>query len=221
MSNMRPIGAMLLGLSVGVLVACMQQDTVTTPAEQPRLAPDFAQRPANSGPFIVRYESEGFLGDIFFGVDPVRELVSVNGLGALDPSQSTLCGGSATLDILNFQEISTPSGAVVRAVQGKDVTQHIYDLNEGGNWFDVFFGQSPCAALSLPRLAQGTGNFRLHDNDVEITGERANAFGWRAQGTLEDLVNGGRVHYTETQTAVQLRNGTFRFLVEKILLAGQ
>jgi hypothetical protein len=218
MSRLRHSGILLLGLNFGVLAVCGKQETLTSPAEQPPVALDLSNAPATSGPFIVRFESEGFLGEIFFGVDPVRELVSVNGLGTIDPAESALCGGGAPLDILSFQEIATPSGAVVRAVQGRDITQHIYDLNEGGNWFDVFFQQGPCAALTLPRLAQGRGNFRLHDNDVQVSGERANAFGWRAEGALQDLANGGKVHYTETQTAVQLRNGNFRFLVESILL---
>jgi hypothetical protein len=71
----------------------------------------------------------------------------------------------------------------------------------------------------LPRLAQGTGNFRYTNNDFAGGGKGGNAFGWRAEGTLDDLVNGGRARYTEEQTALFLPDGTFKeFLVENIFL---
>lgn len=83
----------------------------------------------------------------------------------------------------------------------------------------MFFEQGPCAALQLPRLAQGTGNFRYTNNDFAGGGKGGNAFGWRAEGTLDDLVNGGRARYTEEQTALFLPDGTFKeFLVENIFL---
>lgn len=97
-----------------------------------------------------------------------------------------------------------------------DVTQHVYDLDEGGGWFEQ---ASLCDALQLPRLAQGTGSFRYTDNDLPVSGNGADAFGWRAEGTLEDVVNGGRVRYNEEQTALFLPNGDFKgFLVENIFL---
>jgi len=54
----------------------------------------------------------------------------------------------------------------------------------------------------LPRVAEGIGDhFRFNTNCAFVApcDKPSGTDGWRARGTLTDLVNGGKVRYTEEQ----------------------
>ncbi len=80
-----------------------------------------------------------------------------------------------------------------------------------------------CEDLSgAPVLYSGTVALHRTDNNFTETGSeggRANSFGWSAHGVLDDLVNGGQVHYSETlRVVVNPQTGEFRELVANIRL---
>jgi len=191
-------------------------------AERAPLEPDqalepafnFTNGPAAAGPFVMRR------GDQFVWVafDPARGLLSLNGLGVVDPATSVFCTGTGSLDVWSLQEVALALGGDDPTVRGlllgRETTQHVY-----GDIHAFLSEPDMCAAVQLSRLAQGRGYFRVTDNDLFGAGPGGNSFGWTAEGILDDLVNGGQVQYNEEQRAVWLPDGTFKgFVVENILL---
>lgn len=117
---------------------------------------------------------------------------------------------------MDFQEVFSPSGAVKFFADGQNVTEHVHDAGAGGGWFNQ---ASLCDALKLPRLAQGTGVLHYTDNNFFVTGKAPDSFGWRAQGTLDDLVNGGQVSYREEARLIfDQTSGSFKLFVDNIRL---
>lgn len=191
-------------------------------AEQAPLEPDPALEPAfnltngpaTAGPFVIR--SAGQFA--WVATDPARDLVSINGLGAVDPASSVFCTGTGSSDVWSIQEVIVTLGSgspTDRALLlGRNNTQHVY------SGILAFYSEPDfCAAIQRPRLAQGRGNLSSFDNGLWGADPGSHSFGWAAEGVLEDLVNGGQVHYSEEQRAVFLPDGTFKgWLVENILL---
>jgi hypothetical protein len=74
----------------------------------------------------------------------------------------------------------------------------------------------------LPRVAEGIGDhFRLNTSCSWIApcDKGRITDGWRARGTLADLVNGGQVRYTEEQRYFfNPQTGELKILVENIRL---
>ena len=200
-----PITVALLGAltaSCGEVAPTASDETLPGPSF------NFSNGPTNPGPFVVRGNFNAFL----LNANSDGSLVSVNGLGTLDPNQSVVCGGATIFDLVEFQDIENPSGAL-NELDKQEGTKHIYADAA------TFFSQlSLCDALNLPRLAEGRGQLVATDNDLQVSGTRANAFGFRMQGTLDDLVNGGKAHYNEVLQLLIGKNGSFRVLRSEINL---
>jgi hypothetical protein len=202
---------------LGLVFACSEQNMPTALNDE-ELTPsfNFTNGPVHPGNSVV---FRGTVPVFWIGTDPARDLVSVNGLGTHDPSQSLPCGGAVDFDIWEFQD-ALASGLLVSHAVIHDPTQHIY-----AGIANFFSQASLCDALLLPRVAEGLGDhFRFNDNcvfGVCDNGAPRNGWtqGWRARGKLADLVNGGQVRYTETQRVVyNVGTGQFRVLVENIRL---
>jgi len=219
MGSTRLIATILLGLGAGVQFGCTDHDTPTAPA---RPAYNFVNGPGNAGPYVVRVQGPfppGF-GYFLIGIDIARNRLSVIGLGSLDPAQSSGCKPDGAFSILDIQEVFTPSGAVKFLADGQTVTQHVYALDAGGGWLDVWNNTGLCDALKLPRLAQGTGVFHYTESNLSLSGKAPDSFGWRAQGTLDDLVNGGQIRYQEEARLIfDQKSGSFRLFLDRILLS--
>jgi hypothetical protein len=201
------------------LVACGEVTEPVAP-EATELNPsapafNFSNGPPHPGKSVV---FRGGVPVIWIGTDPARDLLSVNGLGTLDPSQSWPCVFPAgePPDILEFQNAVTKGGITSHAVM-ENPTQHIYAGLAN-------FGSQPtfCDALKLPRVAEGIGDhFRFNTNcSFDAPCDRGvRTEGWRARGTLTDLVNGGKVRYTEVQRVhIDPETGDVKVLVENIRL---
>lgn len=202
---MRRLPFILLPLLV---VACTD---VQSPAidQQPQF--NFSNGPPNPGNSVVL---RGAGPAIWIGTDPARDLVSVNSLGTLDPSQSFVCSGTEGFDITEFQNAWSSGGKRLNAVV-QNPTQHIY-----AGIANFFSQPSFCDALSLPRVAEGIGDFfRLGDNCNGYCDQNVATGSIRAQGTLSDLVNGGQTHYTEVQRGLfNFNTGEVTWVVEDIRL---
>lgn len=195
-------------------LGCAAEEAALEPDQALGSVFDFTNRPAAAGPFVMR-RADQF---VWVGIDPARGLLSINGLGTIDPASSVFCTGTGSLDVWSLQEVVLELGGDAPTVRGlllgRENTQHVY-----GDVLAFLSEPDMCAAVQLPRLAQGRGNFRVTDNDLFGGGPGGNSFGWAAEGILDDLVNGGQVHYTEEQRAVWLPDGTFKgFVMENILL---
>ena len=204
-----PITVALLGAltaSCGEVAPTASDETLPGPSF------NFSNGPANPGPFVIR----GDFNAALLNVNSDGSLLSINGLGTLDPDESFLCGGASVFDVADFQDIAHSSGAVNSLAQQKVVTQHIYA--DAATWFATDDDEGICAAINLPRLAEGRGQLIATDNDLPVSGTRANTFGFRMQGTLDDLVNGGKAHYNEVLQLLIGKNGSFRVLRSEINL---
>ncbi len=192
-----------------LLVACT--DVQSPEIEQQPLF-NFGNGPAHPGYSVV---SRGDFPNIFVGFDAASDLVSVNGLGTLDPSQSVVCSGAEGFDIVDYQLVWA-NGYLRTVWVFENPTQHIYA------GVDNFRSQPTfCDAVSLPRLAQGIGDeFRLTGNCfADICDQTAATGGVTAHGTLDDLVNGGKTNYSEEQRfVVNFVTGETKWLTENIRL---
>jgi hypothetical protein len=178
--------------------------------QQPQF--NFSNGPANPGNSVV---FRGAGPAIWISTDPARDLVSVNGLGTLDPSQSFVCGGAEWFDIIEFQNAVTSRGLRLNAVV-QNPTQHIY-----AGIANFFSQASFCDALSLPRVAEGIGDhLKLNDNcNGGGCDQNAATGSLRARGTLADLVNGGQMRYTEAQHFVfNFKTGEVKWVAQNIRL---
>ncbi|MGH8568327.1 MAG: hypothetical protein ACREXU_09980 [Gammaproteobacteria bacterium] len=92
----------------------------------------------------------------------------------------------------------------------RDATIHIYSPVPGG-FTDV---RSLCQRMPVSR---GIGNLTSTDNDRIVTGPGANAFGSRAQGTVE-LAAGGSAGVSAERQSLVLPNGERRLLVSRVVL---
>ena len=81
---------------------------------------------------------------------------------------------------------------------GRDINIHLYDLST-----------FTCVG---PPIAQGTGNVTVNINDAPNVGRGASSLSWRIQGTLNDLVNGGRMRVTAATHYLLLPNDSFSIL---------
>jgi len=192
-----------------LLVACT--DVQSPEIEQQPLF-NFGNGPANPGYSVV---SRGGFRNVFVGGDAARDLVSVNGLGTLDPSQSVFCNGTEGVDIVDYQLVRANESLRTVWVM-ENPTQHIYAGIENFRSQPTF-----CDALSLPRVAEGIGDeFRLTQNCLaDVCDQTAATGGVTAHGTLDDLVNGGKTNYSEEQRfVVNFVTGETKWLAENIRL---
>src|SRR3989442_11983308 len=93
------------------------------------------------------------------------------------------CGGALTPEPQPVQTVGEMQDVMRQLRLLRDVNIHVYSPVPAG--FSGFM--SLCGATPI---AQGTGNLTSTDNDRLVTGNGANAFGFRAEGTV-DLVAGG------------------------------
>ncbi len=171
-------------IGLALLVGACGQDEVTTSPEAVELAP-VAQSvfggPLNPGQSMVyRFETT----DVWVAINGERTLLSINGAGTTDLPSSILCGG-AEYDAWPVQDAFNRT--LNRISIGQEVHQIIMAL--------------PADCSHTP-LAVGTGQFKLHDNDVFYSGTRMNSWGWNAQGILHDPVTGDPYQYLENQLFV-------------------
>jgi hypothetical protein len=116
-------------------------------------------------------------------------LISITGWPG---SIADLCNSVGTGDLMDFQVKPHSEAEVNAMISNRDATVQILALEPD---------QRLCRDLqNAPVLYQGTAALRRTDNNFTefgTEGGRANSFGWRVNGLLEDLVNGGHVQYTE------------------------
>ena len=183
-------GGCLLVVSVFVL-GCGDSAAPTTVADlsEPRF--NFINGPSTAN--VFRHE-EQILVDIF---DPETDLLVEAGLPA-DPSDAFFCGGGSGFDLMPIQNAGLLQDAINVLILGRDIHIHVYNVTTPGGICD-----------ELP-IAQGMGNVTLNDNDSPIAGPGANSFGWRIQGTLDDLVNGGKVRVAGVARFLILPDESFK-----------
>lgn len=192
MSTRSLLAGCLLVVS-GFALGCGESAAPTEVADLNGTGPKFTFINGPSTTNVFREE----LGLITVVDDPESGLLVFTGLPA-DPRDASIdCGGSSDFDLTPVQFAGLRQAFNVLAL-GRDTHIHVYDLT---TFTDT--------CVDLP-IAQGTGNLTYNDNDAEGTGLGANSFGFRIEGTLDDLVNGGKVRVNAAVQIVSRSNGSFK-----------
>ena len=160
---------LVTGLVVGAAIAASPGRSLAAPPANP----------GNSG--VIRFAD---LVD-FFVIDPKSGFTSIH---STSTPLADLCSGTPPdVDLLNIQLIASPSGALHALFMGSEHNVQIYPASPPGcaNW------------KNLPLLYSGVVHIVRTDNDIQVSGPGADAFGWTATGTLTDHVHGGTVSYRE------------------------
>ena len=195
-----------------VLVLSCTERTAPSDAAPPAPAVSFdflngPDSPGNSG--IFRFQ------DVVFEVtfDFNAGLISVH---SLTNSIADLCNDLGEFDLMDIQLKPHSREEVNSLIVDRESPVQILAFPPGG------LGESFCSDFSgAPVLYSGTVAFRETDNNETPTGTeggRANSFGWRAQGVLDDLVNGGQVHYNEEVRLIISPRDEFKEAVSKITI---
>jgi len=156
-------------------------------ALEPASAPP--ENPGNSG--IIRFTD----GMGFYFIDYQSGLMSFHGI---QTSFAELCVGSPPVfDPLNIQLIFSPTGTLHALISAEAHTVFIYPAATFPDPNHI--GLADCSILeNLPLLATGQARVIRTDNDIfGSDAPGADSFGLNSTGMLEDIVNGGRVGYTE------------------------
>lgn len=164
-----------LALAAIVAVACTEASDPTAPFDPGAalFSPDAPGPPANSGPYVLRFERTA----TFLIVDPRTEVGLYLGADIV-----RLCSGDPSgFDAVSIQDVHVPEdeNRINELVRGEDVRASLW------NPFPV-----SCAdVLSRAPAATGTVDFVSTDNDVDVflnpESRNANAFGVQAHGFLE------------------------------------
>ncbi|PYO38167.1 MAG: hypothetical protein DMD29_14090 [Gemmatimonadetes bacterium] len=191
---MKPQSLVTLGLLLPLLpVACDRPATVVTSAPPPQF--DFTNGPSDL-PNVFRGDS------ILLFVWPDYTTNLVIAVNAPDGGVSSLrrCGSSLRPEPQPVQTVGEMQDVMRQLRLLRDVNIHVYSPVPAG--FSGFM--SLCGATPI---AQGTGNLISTDNDRLVTGNGANAFGFRAEGTV-DLVAGGSARVLAEEQMLILPDGT-------------
>ena len=130
--------------------------------------------PTESG-VVIRYQDE------FITLWNDEQSGLVLGIGATD--FENFCGSGSTNDILNFQDIISPSDEsgqrIIEKVMGDNVSLTVWENSDWPN--NIGF----CELFSIEPIATGYGNFSYNDNDLNGTSEtNLNRFGLLANGIV-------------------------------------
>jgi hypothetical protein len=126
-----------------------------------------------------------------------------------EPSDAFFCGGpSFDLGLVSQQSAGQLQDAFNLLLLGRDIQIHVYARDDSA--FTDVCVESP--------IAHGTGNLTSNDNDFLVAGPGANSFNLRVQGTLDDLVNGGKIRVTGVFHYVFLPDGSFKVLRQRVAL---
>jgi hypothetical protein len=200
---MRPILPLSIAAFAGTLVlGCGEQPA---PSE-PRIAPLTHRTEQNAegrGAQVFRFN------DLFFWVivDFERGLTTV--LGATPEEHVAACQSGIPPEEASFKDVLRPGGVLKRQVKGREMGVTIWAATS----FDI------CGELmAFPFLAAGTARVRYVDNDVFVSGTRANSFGVRAHGTVTNLATGEEFKLLAKYQAIIFRNGESRERHSDIIL---
>lgn len=171
-------------------LAC--SDTPTFPSAREPVGPEFrtANNPNGPGALVIRFESA--LALFFSGPD--EEFSVIAGLTLTD--LAALCAEEEfSFEPIQGQDVIRPDGSVHEVNQGR-VTILVFE----GAFADF------CAG---PPFAVGRGRWTSTDNDLFVSGNRTNSFGFRLRGQVTEP-DGERHHVLVKFHGLINRQGALR-----------
>lgn len=124
-----------------------------------------------------------------------------------DPDEAPPDIGLTPTDI---QLVTTPPGAIVVLIQPGNHPLALHAM--------VPDAVGPCAGSEPDAWAEGSARVIVTDNDVQVSGDRANAFGVQGTGSVTDAA-GGAWHYSWHDRFLVTKEGEFRILSSHTLLS--
>lgn len=197
---MRSSLTLAIALVCGALLpAC--SDEPTSPQPAPALGPVLrtVRNPDGPGAFVIRFD--GVLGFLFD--DPGSDLRVIAGV-TLDQLAALCSGGDFTLEPATGQVVFRPDGSIHQLFKAKGVTLLVFE-------------QAFADFCAVPPFAVGRGNFINTDNDLLVSLNRTNSFGFRLRGRVTDA-SGGQSHLVAMFHAIINRCGELRVLTSAIKL---
>ncbi len=205
---MRPHPLLTAGLAVLLPVTGCDNPT-TVAARPPSVRFDFMNGPSDL-PNVFRGDSVL----LFVWADVSTDLVIVVNAPAGGVRALRRCGGALTPEPQPVQTVGEMQDVLRQLRLLRDVNIHIYSPvpTPFRNFMDL---------CQLSPYAQGSGNLTSTDNDRTVTGNGADAFGFRAQGVV-DLVSGGSARVLAESERLIAPDGTVtEILVRNVRLIQQ
>jgi hypothetical protein len=189
-------------LASAFVLSCGEQPVPSEPATAP-LTLGTEQNAQGRGAQVFRFN------DLFFTVivDFERGLTTV--LGATPEEHVAACQSGIPPEEASFKDVLRPGGVLKRQVKGAEMGVTIWAATS-----DDICGE----LMAVPFLAGGTARVRVVDNDVFVSGTRANSFGVRAHGTVTNLATGEEFKLLAKTQAIIFRNGELRERHSEIIL---
>jgi hypothetical protein len=194
------------GMAMLLVATGCERPTTAGPAGSAQF--DFMNGPADL-PNVFRGDS--IL--LFVWADLSSNYVIVVNAPTVGVSALRRCGGALTPEPQPVQTVGEMQDVLRQVRLLRDVNIHIYSPALPGGTFTDLCRLSP--------YAQGTGNLTSTDNDRHVTGNGANAFGFRAQGIV-DLASGGSAQVLAESERLIAPDGTItEILVNNVRLIPQ
>ncbi len=204
---MRPQILVAAGAAMLVVATGCERPTMAGPAGSAQF--DFMNGPADL-PNVFRGDSVL----LFVWADVSTDLVIVVNAPSGGVHALRRCGGALTPEPQPMQTVGEMQDVLRQLRLLGDVNIHIYSPvpSPFRNFMDL---------CQLTPFAQGSGNLTSTDNDRHVTGNGADAFGFRAQGIV-DLVSGGSARVLAESERLIAPDGTItEILVNNVRLIPQ
>jgi len=204
---MRPQILVAVGAAMLLLATACEHPTTAGPARSAQF--DFMNGPADL-PNVFRGDSVL----LFVWADLSTNYVIVVNAPPGGVHALRRCGGALTPEPQPVQTVGEMQDVLRQLRLLGDVNIHIYSPvpSPFRNFMDL---------CQLSPFAQGTGNLTSTDNDRHVTGNGADAFGFRAQGSV-DLVSGGSARVLAESERLIAPDGTVtEILVNNVRLIPQ
>jgi hypothetical protein len=186
-------------LAAALVLGCGEQPSPAEPASTPRPSLRTDQNPDGPGAVVIRGPAEGAF--LIADPDPAPGLTVLAGNTFAELEQ--FCAtGEVTLGPLEDLFVIRPDGSVHNILRGAKVPLLVW---ETAIPFIDPIAELCGELLGLPHLT-GTGQFIARDNDVFVSGDRANAFGLSIHGQVTSEA-GERFRFKANFHAVILRSG--------------
>jgi hypothetical protein len=190
----------ILAAAVALVASACSDSEPAAPATSEVAHPQYLYTNGPITPNVYR-TAEGFV----FGLPDFQTgLLAWIGLPS-DPTADVGCGGDQELPLVPLQAAGWQQAFNVLAV-AKEINIHVYDLN---TFEDTCFS---------PVIAAGTGHAVYTDNDFEVTGPGANAFGLDIGGILTTAPGGEPVRVQGTVRSLNMPDGSFRRVTSHLSL---
>ena len=194
--------SLLLLASAALLLGCGDQPALTEPGAAARPAFRTVHSPDGPGAFAVHVPEASL---IVAGFEPAPGLTAL--IGATYAEHVTFCETGEPPFRNDRLLVFRPDGSIKTGVRGAQLPLVVWQTAPEFTG-DILADTCTEAFLALPHL-EGTGNLSDRDNDLLLSGNRANSFSTRIVGQVASET-GDRFKFLMRSRGLILRNGEFR-----------